>query len=86
MYPWDNPFGFSSLFGVKVVSSPLVQPVAKLSIRASFEWCTDEFRQEMDAWLKERFGAQKVAMVMPNANTMAVSPDVFDLLKGLTHG
>lgn len=41
----------------KITAEYLVhRPSAKLSVSPDFEWCSDEFRERMNAWLRERFG------------------------------
>lgn len=38
---------------------PAFVPV--LQLHPDFEWCSDEFRAQMNAWLLQRFGTQMVA-------------------------
>ncbi len=42
----------------------MVRPVPKLQIRSDFEWVTDNFRAEMNAYLLERFGTKQVAYII----------------------
>lgn len=45
-----NSFMYS---GYRVVE---LRPIPKLQIRHSFEWITDEAREQVNEWLKEAFG------------------------------
>lgn len=67
------------LNGVAVYVSPLIRPVAKIKIRADFEWITDEARARIDAELLDMFGtAEQVIMMNGGAY---VSPATYERLK-----
>lgn len=63
----------ATLFGMKVIVSPVIQPVPVLQISPDFKWCSDEFRAKHNAWLLERFGTKDVVYVM-NGDTAVISP------------
>ena len=52
----SDPFRLDYL-GMKIIEAP-EHPVLKL--RDDFEWCSEEFRSEMNAWLLDRFGTRSI--------------------------
>lgn len=42
--------------GMKVISSPYIQPVPKLQLRSDFTACSDAMRHHINDWLLKRFG------------------------------
>jgi len=77
----------STLFGLGVMRSNIVQPVPALQLDPSFSACTDSFKAEMNQWLLETFGTKEVMYVL-NGNTVVMSPGILaeidrTLVKGL---
>lgn len=59
--------------GMKVVVSPLLQPIAKIEIDPKFKWITAGCRSNINQWLKETFGTKEVCYMIGN-DTVVVSP------------
>lgn len=62
----------NSLFGMKVLTSPLVQPVPVLQLSYEFNACTDSFKIKMNKWLLDTFGTKEVMYVM-GGNTLLLN-------------
>jgi hypothetical protein len=65
--------------GMRVVESPHITPVPNIQIRSDFEWCTPEFRDEMNSYLDRMFGRSERAYVFQD--TMVVSPKMMVQLR-----
>jgi len=65
--------------GVRVVESPLVMPVPKLSI-SNLCPCSDHVRNDMNAYLLKMFGKREVSYRLPDG-TMIVSPGMLARIK-----
>ena len=65
--------GRLSAYGMKIVESQYVQPVPKIQMASNFEWCSDEFRQDMNNWLLKRFGTKCVAYML-GKDTIVMHP------------
>lgn len=70
----------NTLFGMKVVVSPLVRPVPKLQLRPDAP-CTDAFRAEMNQWLHSMFGEKHVAYVLGDQQKLVISREQERLLR-----
>lgn len=68
------------MLGVRIFSSPLLEPKPKLKLSESCP-VSDEFRAEMDAWLLDRFGTDtdNVAIQVPGG--LVVAPSVLRALR-----
>lgn len=56
----------STLFGMKVIQSPLLPselPTLTFDPQQKCTWATPEYRASMDAWLLKRFGMQQVSFM-----------------------
>ena len=70
-----------SILGMPIISSPFVpaeQP--KLKLRHDVP-VTDAFRAEMDAWLLEMFGTERVAYVLQGKHIYA-NPETVAMIRG----
>ena len=47
-----------NMFGMKVYEAP-VKLIPKIQISKDFKWCSDEFREKMDAELARKFGSHE---------------------------
>ena len=54
-----------TLFGMNVRTSPLIQPVPKIQLSRDFN-CSEEFRENTNAWLLDMFGTKEVAYAFGN--------------------
>ena len=54
----------NTLFGMKVMTSALVQPVPVLQLSPDFNVCSDVFKTEMNRWLLEVFGTKEVMYII----------------------
>lgn len=61
------------LYGMKIIVSPILAPVAKVEIASNFKWITDECRSNINQWLKETFGTKEVCYML-GKDTIVVSP------------
>lgn len=78
----NNLFGQSLFGGLRIVESPLIGPVPKIQISPRFQWCTEEFRAEQNAWWLARFGTKQVAyMFNGNLRDIFVGPGSMEAIK-----
>ena len=70
-----------TLYGMKVIVSPLMRPVPVLKTSLSFKWCTPAVRAKHDAWLLERFGTRDPGLRMLDDDTIVMSLEMFERLK-----
>lgn len=64
--PETGAAAVNTLFGLKVVESPLVPselPTITFDPQRKCAWATSEYRASVDAWLLKRFGTQQVAFM-----------------------
>lgn len=52
------------LFNMKIIQHPFACERPKLQIDPNFIWITDKFRDEMNTYLKDRFGMERIAIIM----------------------
>jgi len=48
-------FGFSA---IKVMIDPRIKPVAKVKLQVGSHCCSDQFRSDMNDWLRDWFGVE----------------------------
>ncbi len=70
-----------NLYGRNIVVSNLLKPIPKIQLRPDFQWCSEDFRRDFNAWLLEEFGAREVAILIPGTNTLVVDPGSFAKIK-----
>ena len=71
-----------NLFGMNVRTSPLVQPVPKIQLSRDFN-CSEEFRENTNAWLLDMFGTKEVAYAF--GNDLILTPATLVELKRTLH-
>ena len=82
----------NTLFGLKVISSPLVpsevQTVTFDPQHKCDAWATPAYRREIDAWLLKRFGRHEVAFMfdpralgLSGGKMLAMNPKQFAILR-----
>lgn len=74
-----------TVMGMRIVSSPFIQPVAKIQLSADLPWCTPSFRAETNRWFLEQFGTRDVAYMMsgPFGDYIAMNPKQVAMLRNL---
>ena len=74
-----------SIFGIRVIESPLIQPVAKLQVHPNCPM-TDEGRDKMNAWLLEMFGKEEVAYIfnLPAFHGIVMNPKHAAMIRNYT--
>ena len=70
------------LSGIRVIESPLVQPVPKIQLSHDFNACSPEFKATFNRWLLDRFGTKEVVFVTSDAIFM--SPKHAAMLRSFT--
>lgn len=80
MYDRNPLFGSArTMAGYDVHKIPTSALPNKISLDPKFKWCSDEFRREMNSWLREQFGVKNTAYVM--GNKLLVSGETYDRLR-----
>ena len=69
-----------SIFGMKVMTSSLVQPVPVLQLSHDFAACTEQFKSDMNKWLLDKFGTKEVAYVI-NKDTIVLNKEMLSKIK-----
>lgn len=72
----------AALFDMQIIVSPLIKPVPVLQVSPDFQFCSDEFRRDMNAWLLEIFGEKEVCFLINGGSAVLVSPKQFATLRG----
>lgn len=62
-----------TLYGMKVIESPLITEVPKLQLSHDFNACSPGFKAEMNTWLRQRFGTYFPAYVI-GGHTIVLHP------------
>ena len=70
----------STLFGMKIVESPLIAEVPKLQLSHDFNACSDAMKKHMNDWLLERFGTFLPCYVI-GSDTFVVHPSHAAILR-----
>ena len=70
------------MLGMKIIESPLIQPIPRLQLSHNFNACSDRFTADMNAWLKERFGTYMPTYVI-GGSTLVVSPEHMSMLRNI---
>lgn len=66
--------------GMKVITSPLLEPRAKLSLSDSCP-CSKEVREEFNAWLLKEFGREPAKAVVLPTGEIVMAPSAAHQLK-----
>ena len=74
-----------TLLGMKVIKSPLITEVPRLQLSHDFNACSPEFKEEMNAWLRQRFGTYMPVYVI-GGNIIAMHPKNVAMLRMQTSG
>jgi len=79
----------NSLFGLRVLEDRNgLTSVPVLQLSPSFEWCSEEFRQETNRWLLDLFGRKEVAYIFDAKafwfSGVLISPGAIAQLRGMT--
>lgn len=79
----------SSLMGMRVYSSPLVQPIPVISLSPRVT-VSDAFRRDFDGWLRGMFGMKEVCFVIGDGAGIGpgivMNPKQIAMLRGVRHG
>lgn len=77
----DFLLGAMDLMGISIIETPLLEPKPKLKLSPACP-VSDEFRQEMDAWLLEMFGTE-APEVYQSSLGVHVGPSLAKALRGV---
>ena len=69
-----------SLFGIRVLVNPILDPEPKISISKSCP-VSDAFRSEFDEWLEKRFGTTGEPVVLSSPQGIIVGPKTLARMK-----
>ena len=78
--PFGQSMSLAQFCGMRVVSSPFIEPVPKLQLSHDFNACSLEMKAGMNKWLLDRFGTRDVAFLLGN-NTVALNPKHLAMLQ-----
>jgi hypothetical protein len=69
-----------TLYGMKVIESPLITEVPKLQLSHDFNACSEGMKKHMNDWLREKFGTYLPCYVL-GVDTIAMHPKHTAMLK-----